>query len=323
MSIGTTAAILAGTGIAAAGAIGGGLIQSNSAGNAEQTQANSAAASLAEQQREFNIQQGNEAPWLQAGTTALGQLSAGTAPGGELTAPYSGGTFNPAAFNAPAPFQGSAPFQAPTGLTEQNDPGFQARLKLGQQALEESNAAQGITGGGSEQAAEQYGQTFATNDYQNVYNNALNAYNTNYGTALNTYNTNYNSALQGYQTNYNTQLGAYNTNYNAFEQNQANEFNRLASLSGTGQTAVSGLNQAGQNLANNSTAINTNLGNQTSGLQVGAGNSLSAGLVGAGNATTSGISAYTNAGLLQQLLNNSGYNNRPQALQIAGEAGLT
>ena len=292
MSIGTTAALVAG-GLGAAGAIGGSLISSNAAGNAENTQATEAANSLAEQQREFNIEQQNEQPWLQAGEGALSQLSSGLAPGGSLVQPYTG-TYNPGTFTPPSPFT------APTGLTEQNDPGFQARLALGQQALEATDAAQGITGGGSEKAAEQYGQTFATNDYQNVYNNALNAYNTNYGTSLNSY-----------LANAQTGLSAFNTNYGVFENNQANQFNRLASLAGAGQTAVAGLNQAGQNAANSIVGINTNLANQTSNLQTQQGNVLTAGLGGAAGAITGATNNYAQYQLLQQVLNNqqnsSGY----------------
>ena len=276
MSIGTTAGLVA-AGIGAAGAIGGSLIQSNAAGNAEKTQQTEANASLTEQQREFNINQANEAPWLQAGQGALSQLSAGTAPGGAFVQPY-GQTFNPGAF------------QAPTGITEQNDPGYQARLQLGQQALEETAAAQGTQGGGQLQAAENYGQNFASNEYGNVYNRALNTYNANYQSGL----------------------GAFDTNYNVFENNQANQFNRLSSLAGNGQTAASNLGQLGQENANAITGINTNLGNQVSNLQTGQGAVLGAGLGGAAVSATGAINSAQNYQLLQQILsqqsaNNSGY----------------
>lgn len=221
------------------------------------------------QQTEYNTQQQNEAPYLQAGQGALSQLTAGTAPGGSLVQPY-GQTFNPGTF------------QAPTGLTEQNDPGFQSRLQLGQQALENSEAGK-VSGGGALEAAEQYGQTFATNDYQNVYNDALNTYNANYQSGL----------------------GAFDTNYGVYANNQANQYNRLAGLAGTGQTAVAGSNQAGQAAAAGVSNISGELGN-----------ALSAGTTGVGNAVNSGISNYTNNQLLQGILaqnaNSSGYGT-PQA----------
>lgn len=110
-------------------------------------------------------------------------------------------------------------FQAPTNVTEQNDPGYQFRLQQGQQALEHSAAARGnLLSGGTAQQENQLAQDYASNEYNNVYNRAL----------------------QQYQQN-----------YNIFQQNQANQFNRLAALSGVGQTTAGQLNSAGQQYANN------------------------------------------------------------------------
>lgn len=272
MSIGVTAATatLIGGAVAGAGSIGGSLLQANSAGNAEKLQQQEANASLDFQKQQFATEQANEAPWLQAGTTALGQLSAGTGPNGSLTAAYPGG-----------------PFVAPTDITEQNDPGFQARLKLGQQALEASAAAQGTAGGGQLQAAENYGQNFASNEYGNVYARAM---------------------------------GTYNTNYGAFENQQANTFNRLSSIAGLGQNATAQINQAGQNTANNVTGINTNLANQNSGLITDQGSVLASGLGGATSSITNANNTYANQQLLQQILtqqsaNQTGYGmNNPNSL---------
>ena len=111
-------------------------------------------------------------------------------------------------------------FQAPTGATEQNDPGFQFRLQQGQQALERSAAAKGgLLTGGTAQAEQQFGQDYASNEYGNVYNRAL---------------------------------GQYQQAYNQFQQNQANQYNRLAGLAGTGQTSAGQLASAGQASASNS-----------------------------------------------------------------------
>ena len=242
-----------GAAIQGGAAIAGGIEQANSAANA-----------LDFQKQEFNTTQANEAPWLQAGQGALSQLSAGTAPGGSLVQPY-GQTFNPGQFTAP------------TGITEQNDPGYQARLQLGQQALEETAAAQGTQGGGQLQAAENYGQNFASNEYGNVYNRALNTYNTNYQSGL----------------------GAFNTNYNVWSNNQPKQYNRLTSHAVTGQTAANNLGQLGQASANNATNLLT-----------GQGNALAAAGVGVGNAVNNGIGNYNSAQLLSQALaqsNGSGY----------------
>jgi hypothetical protein len=118
-------------------------------------------------------------------------------------------------------------FQAPTEQQfEQSDPGYQARLKLGLQAEEQSAAARGnVLTGGTLQAENQLAQDYASNEYNNAYNRA-----------------------------YNT----YSSNYNQFQQQQANQFNRLASLAGVGQQTASTLGTLGQNAAN--TASNTILG---------------------------------------------------------------
>lgn len=104
-------------------------------------------------------------------------------------------------------------FTAPTDITEQNDPGYQARLKLGTDAIQRSAAARGgVVTGGTAQALDQFGQDYASNEYNNVYNRAL----------------------QG-----------FDTNYNVYNQNQANQFNRLAALAGIGQTAANTLGTLG------------------------------------------------------------------------------
>lgn len=172
-------------------------------------------------------------------------------------------------------------FNAPTNVTEQNDPGFQFRLQQGQQALERSAAAKGnLLTGNTARDVNSYAQDYASNEYGNVYNRAL---------------------------------GQYQQAYNIFNNNQANQFNRLASLSGLGQTTAGQLNSAGQSAANN-------VGNilLTSGAQQGqninnAAAARASGYVGGANAyggALSGIgSNISNTLLLQQLLNNQGTQN--------------
>jgi hypothetical protein len=62
-------------GIGAAGAIGGGLLASSSASKAAKAQTQSAQAAMGEQSREFDTTQKNFAPYLGAGTGALGGLT--------------------------------------------------------------------------------------------------------------------------------------------------------------------------------------------------------------------------------------------------------
>lgn len=265
-----------GAAVQGASAVVGSGLQAFAANHATDVAAQSAANSLGFQQNVFNTQQNNEAPWLQAGKTALGQLSAGTGPGGNLVSTY-GKTFD-----------GGPGFAAPTGVNAQNDPGYAFRLAEGQKALERSQAAKGTgTGGAALKEAARYGQDYASNEYGNVYNRALSQYQTNFG----------------------DKLSEYNTNYNTFANDQSNQYNRLASLAGVGQTANSQLSQSGQAAASNVAGINSNFANQAGNNAISAGNSISAGLVGAGNAINSGINNYQNYNTLQQLLaqSQSGY----------------
>lgn len=157
----------------------------------------------------------------------------------------------------------SGKFSAPTLQDlEQNDPGYQARLKMGTQAMQQSAAARGnLLTGGTAQALNQLGQDYASNEYNNAYNRA-----------------------------YNT----YASNYNQYEQGQANQYNRLASLAGVGQTAANQLGTLGNaasgqissNLLNTAAQMGQQYNNaaaaNASGI-VGSANAWSGALGGVGN----------------------------------------
>lgn len=66
--------ILGAAAIAGIGSIAGGLISSSGTSDAAAAQQQESQAAIGEQQREFNITQQNFAPYLQAGTGALGSL---------------------------------------------------------------------------------------------------------------------------------------------------------------------------------------------------------------------------------------------------------
>lgn len=147
----STAAIIAGTvGSVAAGAMSmkGASDQANAATKSSQT-------AIAEQQREFDLNQKNQAPWLNAGTNAvnklqellgLGNAGSGNADYGSLNKNFSASDF-------------------------QTDPGYDFRLSQGAQALERSAAAKGsVLSGGTLKALTQYNQDFASNEYSNAYN---------------------------------------------------------------------------------------------------------------------------------------------------------
>ena len=212
-----TGGIIAGVGLA--GSVTSGVLGyegqqgiASASQSAQQLQAQEAQNSLNFQQQEWQTQQANEAPFLKAGQTAIGDLSSLTAPGGSLSQPWTG-TFN-----------------APTAAQAEATPGFQFTLQQGQNAIQNSAAAQGnLLSGGTEAALDQYSQGLASTNYQQSFNNAL----TQYGTA-----------------------------YNTFQNNQANQFNRLASIAGLGQTTAGQLGTQGQAAAGNTANINLTAGAQ-------------------------------------------------------------
>lgn len=159
-------------------------------------------------------------------------------------------------------------FQAPTGLTEQNDPGFQARLKLGTDALERSAAARGgVLTGGTAKGLNQFAQDYASNEYGNVY-----------------------------ARNWNE----YANRYNQYQQNQTNQFNRLGALSGIGQQTAQQLGMMGQNASNN---VSNNLLSTAAGMgqaYQNAGAANASGYVGAANAWQGALGGATSN--IQQLL---------------------
>ena len=271
ISAGTGALI--GGGLSAAGGLASSLIGSNAAQSAAQTQEQALQNAIAEQQREFNTTQTNEAPWLAAGGGALSQLTSGTAPGGALVAPYG------------ATYQTPAPFAAPTGVDESNDPGYAFRLAQGNEAIQRAAAASGgAFSGGTLKALSRYGQDYASNEYQNVYNRAL----------------------QGYNTNVNTGLNAFNTQFNAYNTSQGNTYNRLASLAGMGQTATGQLGQLGQTNASNIGNLLTGQGNAAAAGTLGSASAINSGLnsiVGGGN---NALNYYQNGLLLNALTGGSG-----------------
>ena len=147
----------------AGGSIVGGLISSQGAQSAADTAAGASTqasqASIAEQRRQFDINQANQQPWLTAGTGAVNQLAAGLAPGGQFTQ-----NFTPADFLAG------------------QDPGYAFRMSEGMKALNASMAAKGLgVSGAGIKGAINYGQGAASQEYQN----AFNRYQTNRANVLN------------------------------------------------------------------------------------------------------------------------------------------
>lgn len=223
IAIGGIGASIAGGAIASHGANKAADTQAQAAQSAAQLQKQSADDALAFQKQQYSDTQKNQAPFLQAGQGAIGQLSDLMKPGGDLT----------------------KQFQAPTDVTQQNDPGYQFRLAEGQKALERSAAARGgLLSGGTAKAAQRYGQDYASNEYGNVYNRA----------------------------------------FNEFQTNQANQYNRLAGIAGTGQTAANTLGTLGQSSANQVGNILQYSGQQQGNAAENAGAARASGYIGSANA---------------------------------------
>lgn len=154
-------------------------------------------------------------------------------------------------------------FQAPTDVTEQNDPGYQFRLKQGEDALNNSAAAKGtLLSGAGIKPYERFAQDYASTEYGNVYNRAFNQF-----------------------------TNRYNINAN----NQADEWNRFAALAGLGQTSASTLNAGAGQIAGNVGSMYTNLGSELGQDANNAGAARASGYVGAGNAWGGGLSGGTNS----------------------------
>lgn len=162
------ASLLAGAGISAIGSLIGSGKQASAIKDAANTQAQAAdySANLQSQAEgnSLNYTKGVYSdttaaaqPYEQAGATALSQLSAGTAAGGE---------FN----SSPTSDQVMA-----------QDPGYQFNLDEGQQALERAQAAGGNVGsGGAMKEAAQYVQGYASNAYNDAYNRFMTTRQSNY-----------------------------------------------------------------------------------------------------------------------------------------------
>ena len=180
--------------------------------------------------------------------------------GGGLTPPGGGLSTGPSGYGITPSDTGGVftnwdiPFVPPDAITEQNDPGFQAREQLGQEALERSAAAKGtLLTGGTLKDTEQFAQDYASNEYANVYSRAL---------------------------------GEYQQAYNIFNQQQTNQFNRLASLAGLGQTAAGQLTSAAGQFGATGANLLTNIGNSQAAGIVGSANAYGTGLSNIGGLAT-------------------------------------
>lgn len=226
-------------------------------------------------------------------------------------------------FQAPDPFSFRS-FEAPTGLTEENDPGYQARLALGQQGVERSAAARGtLLTGGTLKDINDYAQNQASQEFGNVYNRALQTYGTQYQQAAGDYNTNFQNALNTYKTNFDTAFKPWDANYNQAYQSWLGNFNaaqtgfqnelasqgqRYSQLLGSAQLGLMGTNQYGGYLsgsANTLGDIYRGYGTQAGDNITNQGNAAGASQIAQGNAYGNMANQMGNLGLYASLYGNS------------------
>ena len=119
--------------------VGSALIGSSSARSAAGTQAESTAAGIGENARQYDITRSDFAPFREAGKQALGKLQT------EMDAPT-------------------------TSADVMSDPGYRFGLEQGQQALERKIAATGgRVSGAALKAASEYGTNYATTGFNAAY----------------------------------------------------------------------------------------------------------------------------------------------------------
>ena len=130
----------------------GAVVSSDASSNAADKAAQGNQNAINSQQGMFNTIQQNNQPYMQAGQTALNQLSDGTAAGGQFTHQ----------FNA-------------QDLNSSLAPNYQWQLDQGLQATQNAANQQGGFSGNQLKAVNDYAQNYAGNSYQQAFAN----YNTN------------------------------------------------------------------------------------------------------------------------------------------------
>ena len=248
MAFGITA-----TGALIGGAIlGGAYLSSNAASSAADTAAGASTqasnASIAEQRRQFDINQANQQPFLTAGTSAVKRLGTGVEAGGEF------GSYTP--FN----------FQ----YDPATDPGYGFRMSEGMNALNRSIAAKGLgVSGMGIRGAQAFGQGLAAGSIKDAFDMYTTRYNANNLAQNNLYNRLAGVAGTG-QTSAN-QVGTAGANMasnvgNTLMSNAGNVGNAAMASAGAQQSAYGGAaNMLGRlygNYGQNQYATGQQLSNQ-------------------------------------------------------------
>ena len=110
----------------------------------------------------------------------------------------------------PPTYTPGAPFTGPTAEQMSADPGYQFRLQQGQEALERSGAARGVTNtGGTLKNILDYGQQAASQEYGNVYDRAAQNWGMNEAARQASFGLNAPEQFQGWAATEAGRLGTY------------------------------------------------------------------------------------------------------------------
>lgn len=257
-------------GAALVGTVGGSLISSSAAGKAADTQAASTQAGIAEQQRQYDLNRADQAPYREAGTGALGQyqrLMGIGSPGST-----SGGGFDDQAYLAANPDVaayiqshpvGSVGYTTPQQHWEQFGQKEGRSLGTPTQASTDSEFGSYAKPLTADQVQLDPGYQFGQQQGQQAIDRKTAAAGGRIsGASL--------KAAAQFGTDYATT--GYSTAYNRVNQARSDRLNRLAALANIGQTATQQTGNAGTNSANQISALTSAQGNATGASQVAQGN---------------------------------------------------
>lgn len=111
-------------------------------------------------------------------------------------------------------FDPGDPFVAPDPQSILDDPSYLWRFEEGLRPLRNSRAALGLSRTGKNmKEMMRYGQGFASNEYDRIYDRASDTYDRNLGTRFNTWNANRTNALDTYRTNWGVTTDVDDRNY--------------------------------------------------------------------------------------------------------------
>lgn len=130
-------------GAALVGGIGGAILSGDAAEDAAYQQAGAAGLATAEQRRQFDILQQNQAPYRAIGENALARLT-NLLNNGKLTSRFAGNAAN--------------------------EPGYQFGMREGRRAVDNSASARGGIGGAALKAGIRYANDYATTKYNDAFN---------------------------------------------------------------------------------------------------------------------------------------------------------